>query len=79
MHDELELVLRGVPVQPGDYSLLIGSDIINGDGQHIKYLKSTGGKKIEWRLLARGGLSMHTPVVNPAYHIHRQAATSAPP
>ena len=32
VHDELELVLKGVPVQPGRYSLLIGSDVINGDG-----------------------------------------------
>ena len=79
VHDELELDLKGVPVQPGSYSLLIGSDIINGNGEHIKYLKSTGGKKIEWRLLTRGGLSVHTPVVNPSYHIHRQQQTSAAP
>jgi hypothetical protein len=44
VHDELTLHLKGIPVSESkEYSLLIGSDILNGDAKNIKEVIVTSG------------------------------------
>jgi hypothetical protein len=70
VHNELCLHLTGVPVIPSDeYTILIGSDLQNGDGKYLKNIKVSAGKKVDFRLLQRGGITLHVPVVNPATHL----------
>lgn len=76
LHPELELKLEGVLVQPGNkYSILLGSDILNGGNFYLEKCEITPGVGILWKLPQRG-VKVWTPQINPVHAKGKQAATA---